>query len=244
MTTTVEKLDDEQVESFDTNYLEHHSGWDVVKACIDKNFPDGEFSFLDVGGGNGVFADRILATYGKATGTVVDNSRYLLDRNGPNERKSLIECGVEDMKAGVGDNKYDIIFFNWILHHLVTRSYSETRGFISSVISSTRDMLTEQGMISVLENCYDSVATEGLPSRIIFHALSSKILASATKKMGANTSGVGVCYLSEALWRETFQKNGFTIESCVHTSPLSVSTLKKVMCTITGIDVVHFYCKK
>jgi ubiquinone/menaquinone biosynthesis C-methylase UbiE len=70
-----------------------------MENSIESNFPSGDFSFLDVGGGNGTFADRLLETYQKAQGTVIDNVKYLLHQNFYHKRKSwsnaqLKKCSI------------------------------------------------------------------------------------------------------------------------------------------------------
>ena len=97
MSDNVKKLTNEQIESFDVDYVQNHVGWDKIESFINKYFPDKSFTFLDIGGGNGVFADRILETYNKAEGIIIDNSKYILSKNKPNSRKTIIECSVENI---------------------------------------------------------------------------------------------------------------------------------------------------
>ena len=66
----MKQLADDQLAAFDTEYVTEPL-WDILKRRIDRAFPDGRFSFIDIGGGNGVFADRLLAAYPDATGTVL-----------------------------------------------------------------------------------------------------------------------------------------------------------------------------
>lgn len=112
----IKKLDESQVEAFDTEYV-NGQRWVVIKRRIDDCFPEGEFTFLDVGGGNGKFTDRLLAQYPLACGTVLDNSQILLSRNEPNARKPLSYDSVENL-ARI-DRAYDLICTRWLLHHLV-----------------------------------------------------------------------------------------------------------------------------
>src|SRR5258706_3977835 len=120
----IKKLDDSQVESFDTEYVKE-GRWDTIRAHIDKDFPGGEFTFLDVGGGSGNFADRLLAQYPKSVGTIIDNAEVLLEKNRPNERKPLIWDSVENLRQM--SMRYDMVCVHWLLHHLVSDSYAQTR---------------------------------------------------------------------------------------------------------------------
>jgi len=199
----MKQLEDSQLETFDTEYV-NEPRWKIIKEQIDRDFPEGDFTFLDVGGGNGKFADKLLSHYPKARGTVLDNSELLLSRNQQNPRKSLICDSVENLSKLQG--KYDIVCFNWLLHHLVGNSYSETRKNISTALEAVIPLLSERGRISIFENMYNGLIFDGLPSYLIFTLTSSKALAGFTRKMGANTAGVGVCFLSRKQWVETVDK--------------------------------------
>jgi len=198
----VKKLDDLQVESFDTDYVSG-ARWNAVKARIDKDFPGGYFNFLDVGGGNGVFADTLLETYPSARGTILDNSEVLLSRNKPNPRKTLVQESVENL--GVITGKFDLVCVHWLLHHLVGTSYSETRHHQLSALSGIAAFLNDRGRISLFENVCNGWLIDNLPGWLIYHITSAKTIAAITRRMGANTAGVGVCYLSKNEWFSTIR---------------------------------------
>jgi Methyltransferase domain len=200
----MKQLEDSQLETFDTEYV-NDKRWTIVKEQIDQDFPDGDFTFLDVGGGNGLFADRLLTNYPKCRGTVLDNSELLLNRNTYNSRKTLICDSVENL--GNLNNKYDIVSLNWLLHHLVGSSYAQSRQNIDITLQTAISLLTERGRISIFDNMYNGLLVDGLPSFIIYHLTSAKAISSFTSKMGANTAGVGVCFLSKQQWISTFERN-------------------------------------
>lgn len=147
---TIKKLDDEQIKQFNVEYVSDRR-WQLVKKCINKEYSDGEFTFLDVGGGNGVFVDRILSQYAKSRGTLIDNSEYLLEQNKANEHKTLVCDSVEKIDEIFKDQKFDVIFINWLLHHLVSSSYRQTRSNIVTCLTSLRRLLTENGSVAILE---------------------------------------------------------------------------------------------
>lgn len=236
----MKKLSDDRIESFNVDYVKNHVGWERMENMIEKNFPIGDFSFLDVGGGNGAFADRLLETFPKAHGTVIDNARYLLNKNSHHERKILVECSVENMYNHFNGDKFDLIVFNWVLHHFVENSYRGSINSISNALKSGKQLLSQNGLISILENSYLPYCIESLPSKIIYHSLSSRALSFVTKWLGANTSGTGVCYLSENLWRSMLENVGLSVLTCERTSSLKTNQLKKIFCLIKGIDVVLY----
>lgn len=196
----MKKLDDSQVESFDVEYVEG-GRWDTIRARIDQDFPGGEFTFLDVGGGNGNFADRLLAQYPESIGTIIDNSEVLLARNRPNERKTIILDSVENL--GQMNRRYDIVCVHWLLHHLVSDSYTQTRQNQLSTLNTVAGLLTAHGRVSVFENIYSGWLFEHLPGLMIYHLTSAKAIRTITRSMGANTAGVGVCFLSRKQWYST-----------------------------------------
>lgn len=204
----MKQLEDSQLETFDTEYVDDKR-WQIIQSQIDKDFPAGDFSFLDVGGGNGVFADRLLEYYPNSRGTVLDNSQLLLNKNNIHDRKTIICDSVENLSKIT--EKYDLICFNWLLHHLVGSSYAETRKNISAAIEAVIPLLTDRGRISIFENMYNGLIVDGLPSKLIFRLTSSKIISGFIKKMGANTAGIGVCFLSQQQWTKTLNNTNLNL---------------------------------
>jgi SAM-dependent methyltransferase len=200
---TVRTLDTDQIQTFDAEYVDADR-WASIKAQIDKDFPDGEFSFLDIGGGNGSFADRVLANYPKSRGTVLDNSELLLSKNRPNERKTVLLKSAENLHEVQGS--FDLISCNWVLHHLVDSTYHKSREHQMGALRQMKRLLTPRGRISIYENNYAGFLHPGLPGRIIYEVTSSKLLAGISRRLGANTAGVGVCFLSKEQWLATLER--------------------------------------
>jgi SAM-dependent methyltransferase len=204
----MKKLDDSQVESFDTDYVTD-ARWETVRARIDQDFPNGDFRFLDLGGGNGVFTDCLLEAFPKARGTVLDNSELLLSRNRTNDRKTLICESVENL--GRITERFDLVSVHWLLHHLIDTSYGQTRRNQSVVLENLGRFLTTRGRISLFENMCNGWLVDNLPGQMIYQITSTKAIAAITRRMGANTAGVGVCYLSKKAWFSTIRNSGLEI---------------------------------
>ena len=206
--TDIRKLDDSQLESFDTDYVEGNR-WDTITSRIDRDFPSGRFRFLDVGGGNGKLADRLLDSYPHANGTVLDNSELLLNKNTANNRKKILLASVDDL--GNIQEEYDLICVHWLLHHLVSDRYATTRRHQLATLNKLRKLLSDKGRISVFENMYTGWWIESLPGWLIFQLTSASNIASFTRRMGANTAGVGVCFLSRKQWYQTIENANLNI---------------------------------
>lgn len=203
-------LNDEQLAHFDVEYV-NRDYWTKCRQCIEWDFPDGEFSILDVGGGNGKFADRVLMTFPKATATVVDLSEMLLGKNLPNPRKTTLIASATELDKLTG--KYDIVSFNWVLHHLIGKSYAQSLENIRDALKAAQGLLTPRGHISIYDNLCDGVIFDRAPSRIIYELTSSKLLAKIVKAGGANTAGVGVCFQSYKAWKDHFRRTGLKLTS-------------------------------
>lgn len=232
-----DRLSDTQLEAFDREYVSE-SRWEPIKACIDRDFPDGHFSFLDLGGGNGLFADKVLRCYPKCTGTVLDASQMLIARNKPNARKVVL---VGDALNPVGVGKFDIVFCNWLLHHLVrTGDYAASRKNIESALRGAKDLLTPNGKLSIYENEYNGYI-DVFPSRAIFAVTSSKTLSSIARRLGANTAGVGVCFLSFNEWKKTLHACGLTLLSHSAMPFNATSRLKRTLLLVRSLNVAHYW---
>lgn len=202
------QLSDSQLASFDTEYVDADR-WQMVKRNIDRDFPDGKFRFLDLGGGTGRFADLLLANYPLAEGCVFDNSELLLAKNNPDPRKQLICDSAEHL--GKIDGRFDLVSVHWLLHHLVGDSYAQTTINQRAVLGGLAGLLASRGRISVFENNYQGLLLDALPGWLIYEATSMRSLAALTRRLGANTAGVGVCFRSEQQWRAMIAATGYKI---------------------------------
>jgi SAM-dependent methyltransferase len=205
---SIRKLTDEQVEAFDREYVDADR---LSRVCsrIEADFESGEFSFLDVGGGNGRFADQLLERFPRARGTVLDNSETLLARNKPDPRKTLVLGSADDMSGVRGP--FDLISMHWLLHHLVGDTYRATRINQRTALASLAKLLSHRGRVSVFENDYVGWLPDPYPTWAIYTITASSLLTPIARAMGANTAGTGVCFDSEAGWRRTFGAAGLDV---------------------------------
>jgi hypothetical protein len=236
------QLSDDQLRAFDTEYVTEPL-WVPVKRCIDRDFPDGRFTFLDIGGGNGLFADRVLANYPGASGAVLDSSEFLLERNRPHPRKRVVLDRVENL-AGGGAEKYDLVFLNWVLHHLVVgASYSRTRQHMCAVLTSIMSILTDRGRVSVYENMYNGLLLDGAPGWMVHHLTASQAMAKWTRRYGANTAGVGVCFQSYRQWCSIVERAGFSVLGYTDGDVWDIPWTWTVLLHIKHIRCGHFWLK-
>ena len=237
----LKKLADDQLATFDTDYVGGQR-WDSLKAFMDAHFADRPVRVLDIGGGNGVFADKLLEAFPHASVTVLDNAEVLLDQNKPNPRKRLLLSSVEDVSQQLNGELYDLITINWVLHHLVQDGYQPTADGVTETLVTLQENLAPNGMLSIFENLYDGALVDGLPSKAIFHLTSLQIAALAPlfRRLGANTAGVGVCFRSDKQWKQIFDASGLSLESETFCDNLQVSPIKRMALLLKPIRVVHY----
>lgn len=201
----------------------------------------GPFSFLDVGGGNGVFTDRVLAEFPDATGVVGDDADLLLRRHRKHPRKTTVKLDALRLPAA-GLGRFDVVFMNWLLHHLVDNgSYRRTRQHITRALADTRWLLNPGGHLSVFENMYDGALHHNLPSRLVFALTSSRGLAPLTRRLGANTAGVGVCFQSERAWRDLVAGAGYQVVSFTPDERWPMSAAKRALLGLRAVRVGHLW---
>ncbi|MEH2101704.1 MAG: class I SAM-dependent methyltransferase [Nostoc sp.] len=241
----IRQLNNQQLQEFDQEYVGDLE-WKTIQTLIEHNFNGQRFSFLDIGGGNGIFTDRILQKYPESVGTIIDNANVLLELNKPHIRKTLLLASVEELNNIFQEQtKFDLIFFNWSLHHFVKSSYSETRRIQYEALIYARNLLSENGYISIFENIYDGIVFTKLPSYLIFYLTSSKILASTMKKMGANTAGCGVCFLSKAQWEDTITNAGLIVSQYTdYEKWKDINIMRRIFLHIGPVRHGHFLLTK
>lgn len=226
------KLDSEQTKTFDVEYVDQ-ALFDKTLAQVDT----GQVTrVLDVGGGNGLYADKLVEYFPQATVTNLEPDAYLAGRNQQHPRKRVL---VSDFQhAELEPATFDLVFFSWVLHHFVGSSYGATLALQSGGLEAARGLLKPGGKMVIFENYYDGMMMDDLPGRLIYELTRSKTLSPFTARLGANTAGVGVCFHSAQAWRRLIESAGFSLdhaEICYAYGTLNA--LKRTLLHIKGMDV-------
>ncbi len=244
-TASIRKLTDEQLGDFDREYMNPRMFNALCEWIRQQKSLGGSFEFLDVGGGNGVFADKMLAAYPEATGTVLDNSELLLGRNTPHPHKTLELRSAEFLDCL--DRSFDLVFFNFVLHHFVVGGYRETRRKQIDILRKAASRLKPNGHIVLLECMPRGMISDTLCSFLINRITSSRLLARLVRRAGANTGGIGVCFLGKNQWQRAVE------EARLETShyqnfgtwghSIRLFQLKKLCLTMTSISNAFFFVR-
>jgi ubiquinone/menaquinone biosynthesis C-methylase UbiE len=239
---TARMLDDDQLRTFDTEHI-CEKEWATIKPVFDAQFAGRPFTFVDVGGGNGLFGDMLLDAYPGARGVIIDPAEVLLRENQRHPRKEVLLARAENLDELFGERKFDLILFNWILHHLVLDSYAKTVELQRTVLAKARGLLKPGGVISVLENLYEGTIVDGVPSRLIFELTKSTLLKSVVSLLGANTAGCGVCFRSRKAWQEDAEDAGLSVDTFVEMTPKPIGRLKELLLHVGFVGHGFFWLK-
>jgi SAM-dependent methyltransferase len=237
----VRTLHDSQLEAFDTEYVTDDL-WPLFADRVREDFPSGRFRFADLGGGNGVFADRVLEAFPESEAVVLDNAAVLLARNQPHPRKQLVQASVTDPGVLAGE-RFDLVCFNWVLHHLVAGGYGASHVFAREALAAAGRMLAPGGRISVFENLYDGLVFDRMPGWLIYRMTASSRFARFASGQGANTAGVGVCFQSRSSWLETFAASGSAVLATGDGLDWDVPLKWRVCLHVGHLRCGHFWAK-
>ena len=200
-------LSAEQTETFNVEYV-NDDLWVHMEPALAR-YLSKPSNFLDVGGGNGMYVDRITEAFPQAVGTNVEPAANLVDSNRPHPRKRLINAPYQGIDFEAEAGRYDVVCFNWVLHHFVSDSYAQTVACQTDALASAAKLLKPGGALLILENLYNGIQIDNLPSRLIYGLTASRALRAVTNQLGANTAGTGVCFHSGAAWERILGNAGF-----------------------------------
>jgi Methyltransferase domain len=236
------QLSEQQTESFNVEYVTDEL-WRVVAPRLER-YLGHPSRFLDVGGGVGLFADRVLAAFPFTSGTILEPAINLSARNRADARKRVLNGAFQTTSFAEGE-KFDVIFFNWVLHHFVVSGYKATVEAQIAALQASGDLLHSRGAIFIFENFYDGWIIDDLPSRIIYGLTASRALRPITARLAANTAGVGVSFHSESGWRRLVNAAGLNlshVELCY--SYWAFSSLRRALLHIEDVHVGLLIAKK
>ena len=239
-TMALRQLDNAQLDYLDYDYVTGDK-WQSLKGCMERDFGSESLRILDLGGGNGRLADRLTAAYENVEVTVLDNSELLLGKNRPHPRKRLVLASIANAENELRNQRYDLICVNWVLHHLIGDTPSETDALVDEALSTSRNLLSDNGRISVFEHMYDGILVDDLPGQLIYRITKSRILAEPARRMGANTAGVGVRFRSKRAWKNTFDRLGLTVLRYCDADPREMKLSWRVCLHMTNLRDGHFW---
>jgi hypothetical protein len=127
----------------------------------------------------------------------------------------------------------------------VTGSYTKTRVVQTEILRKVGTLLRRPGYIIALECVPQGIFGDTLCSYLINRITSSTMLARVVKSAGANTAGVGVCFLGKRQWESTFDLAGLHINHFHDLGTWGESIgrfhLKRLVLTMKKISSAYFF---
>jgi len=227
----MQMLSDQQLQRYAISHAPSYKQemFDALVSSVADHFGSAGFKHMDIGGGTGWFADMLLEQFPNCTSLIVDPANVLLEQNRPHDNKRLVCARVEEMDKYVQDERFDLITLNWVLHHLVLRSYAKTRAHMVDVLRRLRSRLSPGGRISVVEIVVDGFVLHAMPSKMIHALTSSRLLAPLMRGLGSNAAGAGVCFQTEDQWTATFAQAGLAVAERRLWGPWYATSCKRIL---------------
>ncbi|MCL2508967.1 MAG: class I SAM-dependent methyltransferase [Oscillospiraceae bacterium] len=172
-------------------------------------------TLYDVGGGGGHFANEVKNYFDKrntdVSVNVIDYARY--DNWSLLENIRFVEESALTALEKLPDNSADVIFFNLMLHHLVADTYRKSREAQRKILEITRKKIKSGGYVFIYETSTQNPLLGDLSTPVVYFMTSAKLplLTKAARKLGSQSAGVGVCFLSQEKWLKTLKDTGFEL---------------------------------
>lgn len=241
----IKQLSKAQLSQFDRDLMEPHAK-DVFWKQLKRSFGvDSQITLnvLDIGGGNGLFADMLIRHMPNIHVTVLDNSEYLLNQNKKSRNKSLVLGSADKIGELFPMQKFDLITINWVLHHLVGTSRQNTINTIKTVLLQAKMLLAEKGKLAIFENVMNGSLFDTYPNRVIYSLTSCNIpiLTPFIRKHYFNTAGVGVFFMSHNMLKKYFSEVGLQIDNVLISDEWFKNRLFRIGLMVHSIRVCNYW---
>ncbi|MCL2628772.1 MAG: class I SAM-dependent methyltransferase [Oscillospiraceae bacterium] len=168
---------------------------------------------LDIGGGGGVFAQALLSFFKgyNCDIYVLEITEYDTWKDHTDIR--FVKGSAFDVCELFENESFDIIFTNYVFHHLIQKTYKDTINGIEQTLSDISKLLTRNGFLCISECYYFIPVIREKSSFLAYFAstIRTSFLASALRKFGIKSSGVGVCFLSQKKWKTLLKKTDYKL---------------------------------
>lgn len=191
---------------------------------------------LDIGGASGNFAMALHEYFGDC-----EHDIYVLDITKYDtwaqygENIHFIEGSSFELEKLFSSDSFDIIFVNYVFHHLIQSSWKKTNDGIRFMLNSINKLLADGGNLCVSECYYGRQNLDGFFSFMIykFSTIKFVLIAKLMRKIGSKSAGVGVCFLSKGRWKKLFTELQYTLVELIEGNERYIKKL--------GIKEQYFY---
>jgi len=221
---TINKHQQKYYESIDKGYSERFlkNFYGILERVKNRE----RLRILDIGGGSGHFSSLICEYFSRiglncevyVIDTVKYDTWYSKDFS---ERIVFIEESAEKLDKIFEKETFDIVFAKYVFHHFVKDTWKKSICCMASIITQIKHVMKKDSYLCIVDQFYNGLLGDTSASKMIYRFTSCRILflANFFRKMGAQSAGVGVCFLSKKMWHTLFELGGFHIEKLEEAMP-------------------------
>jgi SAM-dependent methyltransferase len=238
----IKKINDHQqrlYENYEKKSIENYL--DKFSVVLEFYKAKQEINILDIGGASGYFAMGLYKYFNEKNCKIVvfDSTKY--DTwSAFSDKIDFVESSVDNLGKYFLDETFDIVFANRVFHHFVRNTWKETIGGINKVIGTIYSKLKKDGYFCILDHFYNGFMFDKITSKIVYSLTSCNIsvIKYICKKFGAESAGVGVCFLSKKMWKNILAKNDFKIKNLIENKKeLKLKMHKKILLCARKINL-------
>lgn len=189
---------------------------------------------LDIGGATGHLA-YLMKNHFEDNGCevyVVDPTVYdTWDESAFGKDVNFICDSIENLKDIFEENSFDIIIANRVFHHFVHSSWRKSLKRMDEYMKAIHSLLKGDGVFCVMDHFYNGMIIDSASSFLIYSLTTIRVpaIAKFIKKMGAESAGVGTCFLSEKMWKKKITNAGFNIDCIERSKPAKLKLTKRLL---------------
>jgi ubiquinone/menaquinone biosynthesis C-methylase UbiE len=216
---------------------------------LSKYKNNNSIKILDIGGASGNFALTVKEYFAgiNCEVIVIDNTKFETWTEFSN-KITFIETSVDNLDTVFKENMFDIIFANRVFHHFVRESWKETVCGMKSIMGKIYKTLKQDGHLCIVDHFFDGMLFDKISSKLVYTISSCtfKPILAISKRIGVESAGIGVCFLSYNMWIELLRENNFIIERLKRTDNERMKEWYKKICFLNRRNTLDniMVCKK
>jgi 2-polyprenyl-3-methyl-5-hydroxy-6-metoxy-1,4-benzoquinol methylase len=167
-------------------------------------------SFLDIGGGSGIFSSFLKRNCSELEVTLVDPSLKMLEKNCD---KTFVKYqGQLPNKLNIPEGKkFNYILIKEVLHHITGKSINESKELVIESLKNSKNLMEDNGYLMIHELFYESYLFQTLARNCIFYLLKIQKIIRFKFLPNEFLSGLSVCFYTRTELQHFFQQCGFVI---------------------------------
>jgi 2-polyprenyl-3-methyl-5-hydroxy-6-metoxy-1,4-benzoquinol methylase len=175
-----------------------------------KNQNNFKKSFLDIGGGSGIFSSFLKRNCSEIEVTLIDPSLKMLEKNCD---KTFIKYqGQLPDKLNIPHGKkYNFILIKEVLHHVTGKSIKESKAFAIESLQNTKNLMEDDGYLMIHELFYESYIYAPLSRTCIFYLLNLQNAFHFKILPKEFLLGLSACFYTRTELELFFRNCGFVI---------------------------------